>query len=61
MKTLNNKINQAADKMGVARLGEALEYNGYLVAFNLWLNGYNVNYTEELDELLGDLLTPLNF
>lgn len=61
MKTLNDKINQVADKIGVARLGETLEYNGYLVAFTMYLNDYKVFYSEELDELLNDLLTPLNY
>ena len=61
MKTLNKKMNQVADKIGVARLGETLEYNGYLVAYTLYLYDFRVYYSEELDELLNDLLTPLNF
>ncbi len=64
MKTLNKKMHQVADKIGVARLGEELEYNGYLVAYMMFLNGHNIYYSffgEELDELLNDLLTPFNF
>ena len=61
MKTLNNKINQVADKIGVTRLADELEYNGFLVAYMMYLNDYKVYYSEELDELLNDLLTPLNY
>ena len=61
MKTLNKKMNQVADKIGVTRLGETLEYNGYLVAYTLYLYDFRVYYSEELDELLDDLLTPLKF
>ena len=61
MKTLNNKMNQVADKIGVTRLANELEYNGYLIAFTMFLNGNSVYYTEELNELLNDLLTPLNY
>ena len=64
MKTLNNKMNQVADKIGVARLGEELEYNGFLVAYMMYLNDrkvYSSFFGEELDELLNDLLTPLNY
>ena len=60
MKTLNKKINKVADKIGLTRLGETLEYNGYFVAYYMYLNDKNVYYSEELDELLNDLLTPLN-
>ena len=56
MKTLNNKINQVADKIGLTRLADELEYNGYLVAYMMYLNDLNVQYSEELDELLNDLL-----
>lgn len=54
-------MNQVADKIGVTRLGETLEYNGYLVAYTLYLYDFRVYYSEELDELLDDLLTPLKF
>lgn len=61
MRTLNNKINQVANKIGVGRLADELEYNGYLVAYMMYLNDIKVQYSEELDELLNDLLTPLNY
>ena len=54
-------MNQVADKIGVTRLGETLEYNGYFVAYYMFLNDKNVYYSEELDELLNDLINPLNY
>ena len=61
MQTLNNKMNQVADKIAVTRLGETLEYNGYFVAYYMFLNDKNVYYSEELDEPLNDLINPLNY
>ena len=56
MKTLNKKISQVADKIGVTTLGKELERNGYLVAFDMYLRDINIYYSESLDELLDEML-----
>lgn len=61
MKTLNKKISQVADKIGVTTLGKELERNGYLVAFDMYLRDINIYYSESLDELLDEMLQELNF
>ena len=55
MRTLNNKMNQVAHKIGLGRLADELEYNGYLVAYMMYQNDLKVQYSEELNELLNDL------
>jgi hypothetical protein len=61
MKTLNKKINQVADKIGVTTLGKELERNGYLVAFDMYLRDINIYYSTSLNELLEEMLEELNF
>ena len=61
MKTLNKKMNQVADKVGVTTLGKELERNGYLVAFDMYLRDINIYYSESLVELLDEMLEELNF
>ena len=61
MKTLNNKINQVADKIGVTTLGKELERNGYLIAFDMYLRDMNIYYSESLSQLLDEMLEELTF
>ena len=61
MKTLNNKINQVADKIGVTTLGKELERNGYLIAFDMYLRNMNIYYSESLSQLLDEMLEELTF
>ena len=61
MKTLNNKMNQVADKIGVTTLGKELERNGYLVAFDMYLRDINIYWSTSLNELLEEMLEELNF
>ena len=61
MKTLNKKISQVADKIGVTTLGKELERNGYLVAFDMYLRDINIYHSESLSQLLDEMLEELNF
>ena len=54
-------MNQVADKIGVTRLGETLEHNGYLVAFDMYLRDINIYHSESLSQLLDEMLEELNF
>jgi hypothetical protein len=61
MKTLNKKMNQVADKIGVTTLGKELERNGYLVAFDMYLRDIKIYHSAGLDQLLEEMLEQLKF